>query len=226
MAEAYELNGWLAFDELDSGGAAIEQSFVIGYRFLDNRSEVWTRRFSRFKNDYRPSLNAGASILRTAMPVLLDALGLEGEDVTLIPALRSGERRAPVRGVLPLIAEFCAKGCGSEFRLDLLRKRPHSRLHGRLRTAAEREDIIEEARYRAGEVESQNIFILDDLITRGTTLSAIASAIIRSNPGVTVYGMALAKNDRQQYLMDFDQAYTNDHIPSEWGEIWTRYDKG
>ncbi len=75
-------------------------------------------------------------------------------------------------------------------------------------------------------VATSSVFVVDDFITRGSTLCAIASAIKQKNSGVTVYGLALAKNDRQSFLMDYGhEYYTNDHIPSEWDEIWAGYEQ-
>ena len=89
-----------------------------------------------------------------------------------------------------------------------------------------RESILDSAEYTSATVNTAKVFVLDDLITRGSTLCAIARAIKEKNPKVDVYGIALAKNDRQTFLMEYGHDfYTNDHIPSEWDEIWTGHDK-
>ena len=218
------LGGCLAFDELDSG-PEIDRAFAIGYRFLDVRTELWTGRFTRFKERKRKSLRAGARILGNAAPMILSELGLAGKGVTFVPALSSGETVASEDQVLPVIARLCAKRCGAGFALDLLRKNPHERLHGETRTAEERESILSSAGYTSGSVTTSSVVVVDDLITRGSTLCTIASAIKQRNPGATVYGLALARNDRHGYLMRLGHVYyTNDHIPSEWDEIWEEED--
>ena len=225
MAEASLLGTCLAFDELDSG-PDIDRAFAIGYRFQDVLVERWTQRFSRFKAGNRNSLRAGAHLLGLATPMILAELDLDGKNVTFAPALSSGETVASEKQVLPVIAQWCAKKCETEFALDLLRKRPHARLHRQNRTAEEREAILSSAEYMSESVATASVFVVDDLITRGSTLCAIASAIKQKNPGVTVYGLALAKNDRQSFLMDYGhEYYTNDHIPSEWDEIWAGYEQ-
>ena len=123
--------------------------------------------------------------------------------------------------MLPVIARYCANKCGAGFAPNLLRKRSHEKLHGQIRTAEEREAILSSAGYMSGSVTTSSVVVVDDLITRGSTLCAIARAIKQRNPGVAVYGLALAKNDRQSFLMDFGhEYYTNGHIPSEWNVKW------
>ena len=225
MAVATLLGGCLAFDSLDSGHD-IDQAFAIGYRFQDIPGELWTERFSRFKVGHRNALQAGAHILGLAAPSILSELDLDSKSVTFVPALSSNETIASEKRVLPKIAQWCAQQCGSEFRLELLSKKAHPRLHGLSRTAMEREEILDAADYTSGTVKTANVFVLDDLITRGSTLCAIAGAIKEKNPHVDVYGIALAKNDRRTFLMEYGhEYYTNDHIPSEWNEVWTRHDK-
>ena len=225
MAEASLLGTCLAFDELDSG-PDIDRAFVIGYRFQDVLDEPWTQRFSRFKDRRRKSLRAGIHILGLATPVLLSELNLNNKTVTFVPALSSGETVASAGKVLPATAQWCAQQCGSQVAIELLSKKRHARLHGQVRTAEERESILASAEYISETVDTANVFVVDDLITRGSTLCAIASAIKQKNPGVTVYGLALAKNDRRSFLMDHGhEHHTNDHIPSEWDEIWAGYEQ-
>ena len=217
--------GCLAFDSLDAG-YEIDGAFAIGYRFMDGGGEQWTRRFSRFKVGMQISLRAGAHLLGVATPGILSELELDAASVTFVPALRSRETLASKKGLLPLIAGWCAEQCGSDFAPQLLRKKAHPSLHGQNRRADEREAILDSAGYTSDIVSTPNVFVLDDLITRGSTLCEIARAVKDQNPEVNVYGLALGKNDRQQYLETHGQHSTNDHIPSEWNEIWMRHDKG
>jgi orotate phosphoribosyltransferase len=53
--------------------------------------------------------------------------------------------------------------------------------------------------YAASKVKEKNVFVIDDLITRGSTLSRIAAAIKAANLGTKVYGIALAKTDRRSF---------------------------
>ena len=218
------LGGCLAFDSLDFG-SGVDQSFAIGYRFLDDRDEMWTRRFFRFKTGQLDSVKAGLNVLGVATPIILSELSLTGPSVTFVPALASRETVASEKRILSKIGQWCANQCGSEFSLQLLSKKAHDSLHGKSRTIDERADILSSAEYTAGVVSTPNVFVLDDLITSGLTLSTIATAIKARNPSIKVYGLALAKNAYREYLVNTNQNSTNDHIPAEWEQLWTRYDK-
>lgn len=224
MAVASLLGGCLAFDSVDYG-SGLDRAFTIGYRFLDDKDELWSKRFFRFKTGPTNSVKAGASILGVATPTLLSELNLDGKSVTFVPALGSRETVASEKGRLSIAAQWCANRCGSEFSRDLLSKIAHHSLHGQYRPVHERADILSSAEYTAGVVSTPNVFVLDDFITSGLTLSTIATAIKDKNPGIRVYGMALAKHAYRQSLASANQDSTNDHIPSEWEQIWTRYDK-
>ena len=225
MAVAHVFNGWLAYRRLDFG-PDLDGAFAIGYRLLDDSADQWTRRFSRFKSGQRGSWNAAWAVLGEAAPVLVDALGFQGSDVTFAPALSSSETAASPTGVLSVIAQRCAGRCGSEFLPELLTKRSHVRLHGQSRSVQARSSILQNAEYSAGTVNTPDIFVLDDLITAGSTLSTIASAIKSSTAGVKVYGLALAKNERLMWLPEGIQRLPNGHIPREWENLWHKYDKG
>ena len=225
LAFAFVRAGCLAFDSLDAG-CDIDGAFAIGYRFRDAGRELWTRRFMRFKGGMQISLRAGAHVLGVATPGILSELELDPPSVTFVPALRSSETAASDKGPLPLIAGWCAKQCGSDFVPNLLTKKAHPSLHGRMRSAQDREAILESAGYSSDTVSTPNVFVLDDLITRGSTLCEIARAIKDQNPGVNVYGLALGKNDQKEYLESRGQYSTNDHIPSEWNDLWMRHDQG
>ena len=225
MAVASVLNGWLAYNQLDSSHH-IDGAFAVGYRLLDNRNEQWTKRFSRFKARQRTAWNAAWAVMGDATPELLKSLGFPSEDVTFIPALSSSETSASPTGVLSVIAQRCATQCQSEFSPELLSKNAHVSLHGQYRSVQDRASILDKAAYAAGNVTTSNVFVLDDLITSGSTLSAIAAAIKASSPDVKVFGLGLAKNERHSYLPEAIQEFPNGHIPSQWERLWHRHDKG
>lgn len=217
MAVARVLAGWLSFDWLDYG-TGVDRSFAIGYRFLDDRNERWSLRFSRFKDGDPDPRRAAYYLMGAAVPTLLSAIGLDGRSVTFVPALASNETVASQHGALPRIAQRCASQSGGAFSNEVLTKNAHPQLH-RVRTSiAQRASILNSAEYTAGAVSTPHVFVLDDLITSGATLSTIATAIKKTNPQTRVYGLALAKNQ-------YGHSRTNDHIPPTWDRVWMRYDK-
>ena len=102
---------------------------------------------------------------------------------------------------------------------DAITKQAHRPIHG-IYDAARRQAVLDEAEYKAGNIDADNILVFDDFITRGDTLSHIAQAILESNPGATVYGVALGKAERRAYHRRFNLEISNDHVPEEWDALW------
>ena len=217
MATAYEFGGWLAFDSLDQG-SGIDRTFAIGYRVIGDSSERWSARFSRFKSGQPNARNAALAVIAIAAPQLIRDLNIDGESITFVPALGSRERVASADSALSKIAKACSAQCGSRLSLESLTKNPHATLHTGWRSREERASILSSAKYKADTLTTSHVFVIDDLVTSGATLNTIATAIKSTNPDVTVYGMALGKNAYR------DQGFTNDHVPSEWEQVWGRYD--
>ena len=225
MAVARVLNGWLYFKELDCGHP-IDGAFAIGYRILDDQDEVWSRRFLRLKSGVLASRHAALAVMEVAMPMLLHALGKDGKDVTFVPALRSSETTASTCGTLSMLAQYCAAQWSSKFSLRLLSKQPHERLHIPQRTLAESKAILDNANYMAGDVSTGYVFVVDDLITSGLTMSYSARAIKDQNPQVNVYGLAPGKHAYRSHFSSVGQPSANSHIRPEWNRLWYAHDNG
>ena len=221
MADWEVVDGWLKLDELDEGDG-LTVAFAIGYRFTDQRQELWTERFNRFKRAETKALRGGAMVLGGACQGLVRRLGLDRSRTVFIPALSSKETVARNSGTLWKLAEYCARQVGARFVGDGVRKKAHAPLHRQLDSAA-RKAILDEADFRASRIEGENIVIFDDFITRGATMSHIARAILDVNPGAKVYGVALGNNQSAKYveevlLLDID----NSHIPDSWDVLWRK----
>lgn len=219
MGQWDEFHGWMKFRYLDED-EGLTCAFTIGYRLTDVGTDPWTRRFNRFKEKHMPSLHGGLEMMKTAVPRLLEGLGLDPLRTVFVPALSSQEKKARKKGVLPVVVGQCAVAAGTAFRRDALTKNEHEPLHT-AGGAAIRYEILEGADYRAKPLEADNVFVFDDLITRGSTLSHIAGAILKTSPNVGVYGVALAKTERQSFQKEtYGIDISNDHIPTQWAKAW------
>lgn len=216
MARARLFHGCLVFDSLDAG-SDLQAAFTVGYRFLDDHEDVWTSRFTSFKAGQSQAERAGKRLMSRMACRVLGKLDVLPSDVTFVPALRSAETKAAADSILSRIAKQSANKYQAFHDRKLLRKNRHSSLHSAQRTRDERENIIASANYASRAVNTSNVVVIDDFITAGSTLCAIARAIQKRNPGITVYGMALAKNDRLSWL---HTDATNDHISSKWNRKW------
>ncbi len=204
----------------------------MGYRLTGRNYDGlnrWSERFSRFKFGPRQSQEAGIAVIQATIGSLMKQL-LAGsnvlmEEVTFVPALGSGETTANPNGRIASLTTAGANVFGNLYRLDLLTKKPHERLHRPGRTADQREEIIRNAEYRAGSVTARVVFVFDDFITRGDTLGAIANAIKHTNPNLRVYGVALAQNQGVEYF-DTDPDTVNDHLLPELANLWDQHERG
>lgn len=218
-----EFRGWMAFDEL-SEDDGVTRAFTIGYRLTDDRDDPWTARFNAFKEKERAALRGGAAMMRDAVPRLVGGLvedhGLDTSKTVFVPALSSGETVASPAGVLWRLTRFCASWAGVGFAGDRITKKAHEKLH--LQTdAASRRSILAAADFRSAQMHADNVLILDDFITSGNTMSHLAGAILKRNPGLRVFAVALGKTERTRYWHErFGVDISNEHVPPEWERSW------
>ncbi|WP_027359769.1 phosphoribosyltransferase [Desulforegula conservatrix] len=64
------------------------------------------------------------------------------------------------------------------------------------------------------------ICIVDDLITRGATISEIIRAIRTSNQVSIIFGVVLGKTENINYANHIGIEINNNHVPEEYAEIW------
>jgi len=205
---------WMYFPHLD-GGANADGAYTIGYRITDDGSDPWTARFHRFKAKDAAAFVGGAHALSGGMPGLLKSLGVNPKDAVIVPALGSGETKAADDGQLAKLARRVANVTGAQVEVGSLAKQIHNPIHG-IYGAAEREAELDKAAYTASKLKTKHVFVIDDLITRGSTLSRIAGAIKTANPDAKVYGVALAKTERRAFWGALD----NDHVAKSWDLRW------
>ncbi len=214
--------------DVDTG---LVSSFVIGYRLTDDNkgNDKWTNRFKRFKRETKAMVSGAeiygaVNLMKIAVPVLMNHLGLDESRTTFIPALSSSETVAAERGILSVMARGCAKSANANFVGDAITKKAHHPLHFS-RDAERRREILDEADYESVRIGTGNILIFDDFITRGETLSHIAQAIHKANSGIRVYGVGLGKNESRSYMEQYGTEISNDRIPKKWDDLWEEGEK-
>lgn len=209
-----ELAGWMRFDALDDGDH-LSGVFTIAYKITDDGTEAWSARFTRFKAKDQVALSGAIALLERAVPHLVGALGLDARQVVCIPALGSKETVASRAGLTAALASSSAAALGAQFELSAVAKNAHKPLHG-IYNADDRQAELDKAAYVAQPVRANSILLFDDFITRGSTLSRIAGALLASNRGASVYGIALGKTERRRWVPDLSNA----HVPAAWNELW------
>ena len=219
IAEPFE--GFLRFDDLLYNDS-LDAAFTLGYRFEDVPDDPWTVRFTAFKFDGDlASVKGAARLMAAVAPLLVGGLRLKANRTVFVPAMRSGETSAQDDGELADIARRCAAASGCGYRSNALSKSVHLPT-GRGRLDPEfRVLLVEYADYRSDVVDADTVIIVDDMIATGKTLSLAATALRRANPGLAVYGFAVAKAAwRGQLRLWHGQDVSNDHIVADWAHLW------
>ena len=205
-------------------GIGLTSCFAIGYRFIDDVHDNWTKRFNKFKAKEQAAICATVTLMKSTVPLLVKCLELDESKTVFMPALSSSETVAPEKGILSVMTSVCAKAANVDFVRNAITKETHHPLH-RSGNADKRRKILDEADYKSGRIKAENILIFDDFITRGETLSHIAQAIHKANSGVRVYGVGLGKNERRSYLEQYGFEISNNRIPEKWDDLWKQGEK-
>lgn len=213
---------WMRFPRLDVC-TGIDASFTIAYRFIDDRAEEWTMRFNHFKNDDPDAIYHAQQLMAQAVPDLVRRLEIDPGHTAFVPCIASSETTASPTGAVGSIARRCAEEAGGRFICDAVTKKAHGvRLSTlNINTAEERDRVLANAGYSTTRIAARNVLLFDDFITRGATLSAVASAIRRTNKNACrIFGVALGKNQRIAYLKRHGRKASNDHVRPEWLKQW------
>jgi hypothetical protein len=205
---------WMGFPYLTKWDG-LTHAYTLTYKLTDNTSEPWTSRHIRFKGQERAALYGAAKLMVAAVPELIKAVGVDVKDTAFVAALSSGETSANPQRAIPLIAAGCAERVGAKCENGALSKKAHNKIHNFFK-ADERDAELDKAEYQSKKLDATNVFVFDDFITRGATLSKIATAIQAVNPNAKVYGVALAKAER----VDWCPNPTNDQVPDRWNKLW------
>lgn len=206
--------GWMGFPYL-SICDGLTHSYTIAYKLKNNTEENWTSRFIRFKNKENRSEWGAATVLYEAVPALIKHIGIDPKRAAFIPALSSGETQADHNRSIPWITKVCAKTSGAQYTDTALTKNIHQKIHS-IYSADGRTAELAKANYKSDKIDADNVFIFDDFITRGDTLSHIALAVLSENPKCKVYGVALAKNESVAFCPN----PANDQVPARWDDLW------
>lgn len=205
--------GWMRHDWLpDRQG--LDGVFTLGWKFLDEPDD-WSRRFGRFKDRNEAALYGSAGVFRVAFPELLEALGVHAARAAIVCALGSGDTAVNMEKPVPRLAKAVARLTGAAYVPEAITKSVHRPIHS-VGGAIARTEELQKAAYRAGALEARIVFVFDDLVTRGGTLSKVAQALKAQNGDVTVYGVALAKHERKAYAL----TAKNDDMDPRWLVHW------
>jgi hypothetical protein len=203
-----KVGDFLTFERLDRADHLV-QVLCLGYRFTDDSSERWTAFVNRVKNNQDGAVGRAEDVLRTAV----SGIQFPNKPVIVVAILGSGDTSTRQGSAVPRLAASVGSLDGYVYCPTLLRKERHRSLHG-LRSAASRDAEVD-GKYRSARFRDIGIqrvgcvLLVDDLVTRGTTMNDAARSIRETNGNVPVFGVALGKTDRRSYWGD---RISNDHV--------------
>jgi hypothetical protein len=196
----------------------LTRTFTLAYKFTDKPEEIWSERFVRFKASDKAAVYGGARVIYSAFPSLVESLHLDPANCAVVCALSSGDTVANVGKPIPFIANACAVNIGAKSALDAISKQTHAKIHTLGGNFQARSAELDKANYVSSAMGKPNVFIFDDFVTRGDTLSRVAKAILATNGPTNIYGIAIAKTERIAWCPN--PAAENSHVPDAWNTIW------
>jgi hypothetical protein len=218
MAGWTQYAGWMRYAYLDDCHE-LGSAYTLSFKFTDHSGERWSGRGVQFKAKQVIALGGAIKTLELAVPSLMAALQLDPEATQFVPALSSGDTVAQPNGFVSKLAEYSARSVNCSLNLSALSKNAHKPIHG-LFNAAERQAVLEAANYQSGVIDAANVIVVDDIITRGSTLSRIAQAIRATNPEVNLYAIGLMKAERLAYWQGMGVELSNAHVPDAYDATW------
>lgn len=207
----------LYFGELDVSDH-LDGVYAVGYRFVDQGTEEWTKRFMAFKYGYATGVRGACSLL----PVALKTVKIPGKSVVLVTAIPSDQEKLPTGHPLRKLGERVADQMGWAWGPDALAKEKHRKL-AKLTSGSSRDEEVKE-KYQAADLRDfDTCVVLDDLVTRGSTLNDAARAIHSATPSLkTVVGVVLGKNEKVSWGAQWGYELNNDHVPAEYRDRWDK----
>ncbi len=203
-----KIGPFLSFEHLDRSQHLVEV-LCPGYRFTDEPGERWTAFVNRVKANNSTAIERAATVLKGAV----DKIQLPRNPVLVVPILGSHDTSTKTSSAVSRLAAAIGELDGFTYCPALLRKTAHRSLHN-LRSASSRDAEVEDkyksrrfAEIGVGSVGC--VLLVDDLVTRGTTMNDAARAIRAANGKVSMYGVALGKSERRGY---WGGQINNDHL--------------
>jgi len=212
---------WMHFPTLDDMSRDVSGVYTLAWRFTDATEDPWTTRINRFKAGNSNAWKGASRTVCSALPDLIRARKWSLQETALTVALGSSDTKLVPTRALPRLGAHVAGQLGLSWLPNLLSKQPHRPLHG-LNVAADRTQELEKAKYKATALPEgvKRILVMDDMTTRGSTLTRIAEAIRVASPEIEVVGISLGKSEKQNYAAGQGSTISNDGVPESWATIW------
>ena len=211
------LSNMLLFERLDNTAVPV---FTLGFKLTDSQVDPWSQRFTAFKfGDEAAQRHALEGAIRV-MTRAVSLLPISGP-VVLVSAIPSMEVLLPKSSQLARLGEGIAAGARWRWLPGHISKRPHrslKTLHGS-GSGPERDAEVANT-YSANHIDATTVIVLDDFVTRGSTIGDVARAIRLTSPQAQVMGLALAKTERVVFWEGTATPASNSHLDESVRKLW------
>lgn len=188
--------------------ANLDWVHCLGWRLRNNFQDPWTAFVVKVKGREPLSVKNAAE----CMAIYVKSLPLKHKHIYVVPIISSRDKQACADDPSTVFSQAVARAVGGICVVDALEKRPYSSLHSGRKSASERDSLVFGTYTCTGFNFPRNcrqplILIVDDIITRGSTMNDAARAIKAKHEDLLIGGLALAK------WQAYDQTATNCDIP-------------
>jgi len=187
--------------------------YALGYCIKEERyGDAWTGNIYELKysENRRNIVDFFGKILEYTLPALVDRLGLANDRIGFVATVRASSEFADDQSSLAKLAKRCAKAVdGLYMSYALTKNRTRSQASNKM-SREQRHQNQQSAGWRCKQLLADHIFIVDDVVTTGTTMKYIAKAISRANPHATVYGIVLGRYVSSGYGGYWDNSHLDD----------------
>ena len=205
-------NDLLHFSSLSVDTNELVSVYTIGWRFDKEVDDKWTKIINRFKfeNDDE-NLQLSAEVLEEAIKRILNSNNLDISNTGIISAIPSKYTTLPHTHKLFKVGCYIESNIGTEFLNKYLTKKIHKKLH-RIKGKEKRDAEVHEVYNFNKLVSNNNIIIIDDIVTRGSTMRDIRRAIKLNNESIRFIGLALGRQAPGTRAEQIKWKLNNDHV--------------
>lgn len=220
----------------NANAANLDWVHCLGWRLRNNPEDYWTALVTRVKDRESSDVQNAAK----CMAIYVKSLKLKYKHIYVVPIISSGDEQACEDDPSTIFSRTVAEAVGGICVVDALEKQPYSSLHSGRKSASERDSLVAGAYTCTGfdfpaDCAEPLILIVDDIVTRGSTMNDAARAIRAKYGDLQIGGLALAKwqwqetncsNDHLGYFVDeiiFGEIQRH-HVAKANGELIAAYE--
>ena len=199
----------LKFTELDGCDEPV-LVYTIGYK-VRGETDFWSNCVMSYKKN-QPNIVEGLNrILFIATKQIITLNNINDFKIGVVSAIPHDCKKLQKSHRSYIACKHIADEIGLNFLNNHLSKKLHRALH-LLPSACERDDEISNTYEFDTEIDLKYIIILDDIVTRGTTMREVRRAIKVKCPKTNFLGLALAKSVNIEYECLNDGKKFNHHL--------------